>query len=117
MEEDFLHESDLFASKEFRQLKTGFNWLLVLLIAGFGVSFFHLIMRVVYDNNFYRTASSIDIQKMTFIYKAFAGLFALMNLALYTIAAIKVNNALGRTFIIVIGVFHIVSYVYYQFFD
>lgn len=115
MSEDFFQEGDLFKEKNIRNYKTSFTWLLVLVIANFAVEIFHLMMRLVYNNEFYRTAKPGDFEMVDMLYKLFGGVFLVMNLTLYSIAAVKVNQTIGRVFIIVIGVFQLVSYVYYQF--
>ena len=115
MKEDFLNEGDMFGKENVRQLKTGFTWVLILLMASFVVDAFHLIMRLIYNNKFYQHAKAEDFERMNTIYRSFAVLFLLMYLSLYTIAAIKVNNIFGRFVIIFIGFFHLVSFMYYQF--
>ena len=84
-------------------------------MASFVVDLFYLVMRLIYNNKFYEHAKAEDLEKMNTVYHSFSVLFLLMNLSLYTIAAIKVNNILGRFVIIFIGFFHLISFVYYQF--
>lgn len=116
MKEDYFQESKLFSQEpNYKQLKTAFNWLLVLLAFDGFVSLIYFIISVSIGNEYYSKWGRESIEMLELVYKVLGYLFIITHIVLYILAAIKNKNRLARTIIISIGVLHLITFIYYQF--
>ena len=116
MEKDYLDEKHLFDKQsELEQLKTGFNWLLIVLSLDGLISLIYFVVSLMLGKNYYMNASPSDLKSIELMYNVFSYLFVIEHVTLETIAAVKIKHATARLVMIILGVVHLVSFVYYEF--
>lgn len=118
MEKDYLDEKHLF-QKEQQQLnlRKSLNWVLTLLCIEVGISLIYFLLDRLIIPSMYGDPATRNYAAIGDLYEALSFVFVLVYATMFTLGAIMVKHNTARTLIIIMGAFHIIRFLSYQFLD
>ncbi len=117
MEKNYLDEKQIFEREQQLNLKKSLNWVLILLCVEFGVSLIYFLLDRVVIPNLYGPPQTRDFSAVGDLYETLSIAFMLVYVTMFTLGAIMVRHNTARVFIIIIGSFHLIRFLTYQFID